>query len=452
MFRRLQQLLSYPRWRYFFALGIVLLLTACGDVPDNPVKVEATYNDCWPCSAYTTTFTAIQKSMVELINICCTNAFTLLGICLLFWMLFHIGKFLVTIQQPNFRKFVFPMTTVFFKAVIVAALIGAGDAATGNYYLTDFMGDIVQPVMDFFAKVSRQILDSNDLVKEATQAVSVEEYKDTLSTDFKQIVFNPLFGADTSEIERSESVANDLIAKSVAGQLLDIVYRIYIALKMGVSLGFNLWHQGNSLTNASASLVSILIIFMFWMLMLTMPMSFLDAIVRIAAVAILAPFALVGWVFPPTKWMIGRVWGVLLGSGLTLMFSCFYVALTVFVVTVYAEKNYPGIFGTTTQSKDPNLLVEVQGLSTTIVGFFVLILCMNRLSGFISKLANQFGGEAPESSFIKAFQGVKKLSLAATKTAIAVAVASPTLAKQAWDETKEVAKSVAQDAGQNKGG
>ena len=443
MFRHLRRFLSCTKWQYFFVIGMLLLLTACGEAPKNPERT-ASFEDCWPCSAYTTTFEALQKSMKTLMNICCENAFTLLGLCLLFFLLFHIGKFLVTIQQPNIRKFIFPMTTVFFKAVVVAALIGAksGD----DYNLIGMMGDFVQPVLTFFAELSKTILDSEDIVKDATQAASISTLKSDLSSSFKEIASNPLFGAESSSSGSAD------IENSVAGKLLEIVYRIYIALRMGVSLGFNIWQQGNLLTNASAYIFSILIIFMFWVLMLTMPMSFLDAIVRIAATAILSPFVLVGWVFPPTKWMIGRLWGILLGAGLTLIFSCFYVALTVFVITVYADKNYPGIFGTTTQSKDPDLLVEVQGLSTTMIGFFVIVLCMNRLGGVISKLANQFGGEAPASSFTKAFMGAKKLSIAAGKAALAVAVASPTVAKEALNDAKEVAKSVAQSGAQNNGG
>ena len=453
MIRRLQQFLSHTNWRYFLVTGMILLLTACGRAPENPERTNS-YEDCWPCSAYTTTFDALEKSMTKLINICCQNAFTLLGICLLFFMLFHIGKFLVTIQQPNIRKFVFPMTTVFFKAVIVAALIGSSSSASESPYWVDFMGNFTRPVLGFFAEMSKMILDSNDLVKGATQAASVAD----LDVDFS-VAKDSLFGAyndlgGTVEVRDASGALIDSVdvEDTVAGAFLDIVYRIYIALRMGVTLGFNLWQQGNGVANASAYIIAILIIFMFWVLMLVMPMSFLDSIVRIAAAAILSPFALVGWVFPPTKWMLGRLWGVLLGAGLTLMFSCFYVALTVFVVNVYAEKNYPGIFGSATQSKDPNLLVEVQGLSTTIIGFVVVILCMNRLGGFISKFSNQFGGEAPDSSFIKAFQGAKKLSIAAGKAALAVAVASPTVAKEAWSDVKEVTKSAAQNAGSNNGG
>ena len=190
---------------------------------------------------------------------------------------------------------------------------------------------------------------------------------------------------------------------------------------------------------------------MFWFLLLTMPLSFIDSIVRIFATIILLPFVLVGWVFPPTKWMLGRVWGVMLGAGINLIFACFYIALTVYVTTVYAEKNYPGIMGETLQANDPALIEDVQSLSTNLIGFFILILCMNRLGGLISKIANQFGAESVDSSFIRAFQGMKKLSIAAGKTALAVALASPTLAKQAANEAKEVAKSVV-DSGRANGG
>ena len=419
MMRWLQQI-SFRRNLRLFVMGIgLLLLAGCGENPTLQGGQE-NYSDCWPCAVYQATFTGLDKFLKTLINLSCDYAMTVLGIGLLFWLLFHVGKFVVTIQQPNIRKFVFPVTNIFFKAIVAAAIIGT--TSGGDHVFVTFVGEnFIQPILDFFVQISNLILDSNSLVKTSTQAASVASNINLQNT-------NVLFG-DT------------------AGRYLDIVYRIYVALRMGVSLGFTIWKQ----SGIAAWVIGFGVIMMFWMLLLTMPMSFIDALVRIAASLILAPFAIVGWVFPPTKQMLGRLWGILLGAGMTLMFSCFYIALTTYVVIQYAEKHYPGILGATLQAKDPKLVDAVQTMSTSLVGFFILVLCMNRLGGVVPKLANEFGGESVNSSFLAAFNGIKKLSIAAGTAAVALVTASPTVAKQALSEAKDVAKSVA-SAGAKKDG
>ena len=308
MMKRLSHNFFFARLKYLALMGLGLMLTACGEAPTLPEQ-ENNYSDCWPCKVYETTFDCIQTSMSRLVDLTAQYALTLLGLCLLFWLLFHVGKFLVTIREPNTRKFVFPITTTLFKAIIVASLCTKlpGDS---HCLLVEFSGDrIISPIMDFFSRVSRLILDSNYVVKEATQAASTEDLHVAIDT-------GTIFGES-------------------ARTFLDIIYRIYVALKLGVSLGFTIWRN----QNAAGWLFGILIICMFWMLLLTIPISLLDSIVRIMASIIVAPFALVGWVFPPTKWMLGRLWGVLFGAGLNLMFISFYISLVVYVIMVYAEKN-----------------------------------------------------------------------------------------------------------------
>ena len=401
---------SFLRLKYFSLMAIGFMLTACGPAPTLP-KQENKYSDCWPCKVYETAFDCIKKSMSKLVDVTATNASTLLGLCLLFWLLFHVGKFLVTIREPNMRKFVFPITTTLFKAIVVASLLYK-PSGSEHCLLVDFAGDIISPVLEFFAQVARLVLDSNSVVKEATQAASTTGLADI----------------DTSTI-----------FKESARTFLDIIYRVYVALKLGISLGFTLWRN----QDAAGWLFGILIMCIFWATLTTMPISLLDSIVRIMASVIIAPFALVGWVFPPTKWMLGRLWGVLFGACLNLIFISFYISLTVYVIMIFAEKTYPGILGNTLQQNDPDLIDQVKTFSTGMIGFFVLILCMNKLGGHIFKFANQMGGESVEGSFIRAFQGFKKLSIAAFKLVLAVAFASPTIALEAARDTKNVAKDIA---------
>jgi len=428
MIKLFQHKCCFLRLKHLVLAGMGLMLTACGPAPVLP-KQENNYSDCWPCKVYETAFECIYKSLSNLVDLTAQNAMILLGLCLLFWLLFHVGKFLVTIREPNTRKFIFPITTTLFKAIIVASLLFKPVGAE-HCFLVEEAGNIVSPVVEFFSNTSRLILDSNYVIREATQAASTKELK--VWTEEKK-------DPKTGKIIRPK-LEDYPIFKESARTFLDIIYRIYVALKMGISLGFTIWRN----QNAAGWAFGILIICMFWMLLLTIPISLLDSIVRIMASIIVAPFALVGWVFPPTKWMLGRLWGVLFGAALNLMFISFYISLMVYVIMVFAEKTYPGILGNTVQANDPDLIAQVQGMSTGLIGFFVLILCLNKLSAHIFKFANQIGGESVEGSFIRFVQGFKKLSIAAGKMAIAVAVASPTVAFSALRDTKNVAKDIAQ--------
>lgn len=407
MIRKLQHLLSRYPWGMTLWMVAMLLLTACGDNPQKPPGSDPDgYESCSICAVYESLFQAIDKALSALMNTMCQHAMTILGIGMLFFLLFHVGKFVVTIQEPNVRKFIQPMLITFFKALIVASLIQNGD----NYIR--FMGYyVVSPILEFFVSLSDLIL-------------SLEE--------------NPLFlnisGIDASMIQDkvSESV---LFGKTGTGFLL-IIYKMTLALDAGMDLGFVVWQQKGFV----ALIFGGFIILMFWMLLLTLPSAFLDAFVRMAAVLILSPFVMVAWVFPPTKDLIKKLWGVFFGSCVVLLFTSLYMALAMYVILTGMNEIYPGILGAARQQTDPNLAKSIENMSNSAVAIFVLIMCMNKLSRYIPELANQFGGETVRSTFVKVLNGVKQLAIAVAKLAIAAAVGSPTMAKSALKNVKKAGK------------
>lgn len=125
------------------------------------------------------------------------------------------------------------------------------------------------------------------------------------------------------------------------------------------------------------------------------------------------------------------------------MFTCVYMALTIYVIKLSAEKNYPGIFIKAAQETNPVMAQDVDTLSVSIIGLFVLVLSMGKFGAHIPKIANSFGAQTVNSSWVKVFNGFKQLSIAAGKAALAIALASPGLAKSAAKEAADVAKSTA---------
>ena len=404
MMKRLQQSLARVNWRFWIvcaACVAFLLLSGCGKNPNQPPQ-NHDYSDCWPCAVYEATFNAVNTAVEALIGLTCEAALQLLGIGVLFWILFHVMT-VMTLQEPNLRKFILPMAAVFFKAIVISSLLFSSDE-----FIKQIGENLIQPVLEFFGGISKIVLDANEEVKNATQAASVAS---RMPTDSK------LFGASE-------------------GVFLDIIYRIYIALHMGISLGFALW----TTPGLSSFLFGMFVIVIFWMLLLVMPLSLLDACIRMAAIVILAPFCLVGWVFPPTKGLLKKLWDIFFGTGVMLFFICVYLSLMLYVVLLFTERYYPGILGSATQSTDPGLSDSVETLSTSALGFFVLILSFNKLSRHIPRIANAFGAQTVASSWSRAFQQFKKLAVAATKAALAAALASPAIAASAAKDAKEVAQ------------
>ena len=405
MIKRLQQISARINWRFWIVcLGCValLLLSGCGKNPNQP-PLNHNYSDCWPCAVYEAAFSAVNGAVEALIDLTCDAALKLLGLGVLFWILFHVMT-VITFQEANVRKFVLPMATVFFKAIVVSSLI-----ANGDEYIRLFGETLVQPVLSFFGGMSKIILDANETVRNATQAASVA---DRMPTD------SLLFG-------------------DAEGIFLDIIYRIYIALHMGISLGFALW----TTPGLASFIFGLFIVGIFWMLLMIMPLALLDSCVRMAAIVVLSPFCLAGWVFPPTKHLLKKAWDIFFGTGVMLFFICVYLSLSLYIILVFVDRYYPGILGSATQSTDPGLTDSVETLSTSALGFFVLILSINKLARHVPKIANAFGAPTVSSSWARAFQQFKKLGIAAGKAALAVALRSPGLAKEALKDAKDVAQS-----------
>lgn len=410
MFLKFRSYIHSSNIRYFFVcMGMILLLSGCDKNPKVADYEVPGYEACWPCAIYTAMFSALEKVLEDLIKLTCENAVTLLGFGLLFWLLFHVGKFMVTIQEPNMRKFIFPMTTILFKSMLIFSFIHNADA-----YIA-FLGEyVVQPILLFFAEVSKIILDSDDVVRR-----------------------NTLFPPDIAEKVSS----NGKIFGDAVPICLEIVYRIYFGLKFGTSLGGAIFKEAGLIP----FIFGIFIMTSFWMTSITMPLMFLDGFARIAVILILSPFALVAWIFPATKKITEKFWGVFFGTGLTLVFSSFYIALTLYLILIFADKQYPGILSATKPQYSSEMVEDTITMSTSTLALFVLMISMNRLSPQIIKLANQFGGDAPQSSWAKMVGGLKRMAIAAAKLVLAVALASPSLAKDAANEAKNVAGSVAQD-------
>ncbi len=358
LLRRLKHL------RLAIIVGLACLtLCACApqEVPYDSTEWQSNIANCWPCQLYDACFSALDKIIVGLTKDMTPHALIILGFGLLLWLLFKVGSFIISIQPPNSKQFVQNILITFFKAMLVSTLLFNPD-----WYISFIAQNIVQPILLIFADLSRIILTSNQ---------DVTKYL-ALHSDFVTNV--------------SQATQADVVFGETKTYIAEIIYRITVALKTGQALGMTLLRE----TGFVSTLAGLLVLFIFFFLLIRFPIVFIDSFFRLGAVIILSPLMFVAWVFPPTKGVIKKGWGVLFGAMVNILFGCIFMAMMVYVLYVYTERAHPSFMYTSYQSSSPDLVLGIKTFKANTVAVFVLILTMNKLSAHIPALASKFGGDA----------------------------------------------------------
>ena len=144
------------RIKFWGLLIMLLLLAGCDtDVPYNADKFKASKDNCWPCEMYMQAFKAMDGVLDNSLNIICQNSLMVLELALLFWLLFRVGRVVISFSMPDMKKEFASFITVLFKAMIVAIFLN------NPTYLYDFFGGIViQPIGDGFLSMANTVLET----------------------------------------------------------------------------------------------------------------------------------------------------------------------------------------------------------------------------------------------------------------------------------------------------
>ncbi len=400
-----------------------LMLSGCFNETGltKPWEPAKDISSCFPCIIYDSAFAALDNAIISLTTLFSQHAMVFLGFGLLFWLAFKVGGFAVSLQQPNIKQFVLGIISVLFKAMIVSALIYNPEA-----YVRFIGENIIQPILLVFTELSRLILGGNEVIKTSIAPIADIEGEKLLSATGQVI-----FGETKSYI-------------------LDIIYRVTVALGSGIGLGLTLLADFGFVN----MIISIIIILIFFHLLLWFPLMFIDSFVRLGILIVLSPFVWVAWVFPATKGFLKKAWEMAFGSMFNILFGCLYISIVIYVVAVYMDRSDPWILNSTRQTMDPSMVKGFQNMRTDNIAFIVLLLALNKMAGLIPKLAAQFGGDGTESSLLKSFNGAKKLAKemgkAAALAALTVASGGSALAasgkalkdsaKASLDAVKDTAK------------
>ena len=136
-----------------YILFPLFFLSGCGAIPYNPDLFKANPENCWPCTMYQQAFKAIDDTLDGGLNAVAGNSFTIMYICLLFWILWRVGKLVSSLGPPNLKKEISEFAIMGFKVVLVPILLKNPD-----YFYDLFGAVILQPIGQGFLEMSGIVL------------------------------------------------------------------------------------------------------------------------------------------------------------------------------------------------------------------------------------------------------------------------------------------------------
>ena len=398
------------------ALFVALcVLSGCKGMPSQ-ADWSTTVQNCWSCTLYKALFDAINNLVTKLYITLASKALMLMGVGLLFWLAFRTVKMVTSLHEPNLQEYVMSVITTLFKALIVTGILLSGD---GYLCVLDI---IVTPVLTGFAELSWIVFTANKNIN-------------------KGFVWPDELGGMTLE-------QCNLFSGHLAYQFQDLVFRVYVALNSGISLGYYMMVEKSFLN----WVIGPFIMWMFFIMSLIFPMMFIDSFVRLGAVIVLSPFFFVAWVFPSTKQAIRQAWNVVFGATMQILIACIYIGLIIGVIELFATDKWPGMLGESRQTSDPSMMTNFKRLSTEAISFFALILILSRMQRNIPHISGYLGGDSSTSSMIGFADGIKQLAISATQIAVGAALSAfgipggAALMKAGAQRIAEQAKDAAQSA------
>lgn len=423
-------------WGVFLFL---FLLGGCKTViPYNAELFRANENNCWPCKMYLQAFQAVnellegipEQGTVGILPSICENSLAILKLGLIFWLLFKITTLLVSFSMPDMKKEMANFATMFFKAGIVAIFLNNPD------FIYDFFGGVViQPLGKIFLYLSDTVISSP-----SAMGIEFDNYNNAFGNMINTISdwVRGLFGfrGAGSASEMAENL-NSRMFGGLAESVMRIVFKIYNALWAGVGLGFQLWQQkGWSATIAGLFLIA----GMYW-LVLVMPLTFVDAFLRIGLVLILLPLLMVGWVFSfPSKDLVKKLFHMVLAGFFDILFACIYVTFLISLFRVYSTEEMPWMFSSAVQTTEGGMRTVASNWGTDFLILLMLTWAMVKLSGKIQDFSGYFFASAGKSSVINIINTFKNWGMKLGR--IGVSLATGNYAKAA-KETADAAKGAA---------
>lgn len=408
--------------------GFLLLLGGCSTEISTSVISQlllAKKENCWPCTLYKAIWDTIGKVVTETFPTLCGTALTFLGVGLLFWICFTVGKLVVSIKEPNLKDFLTNMAGVLFKAIVMAVILSVSDRTL------EILNLIVSTVLNAFVDLTLNIMYSDaTIAKNLATASSRVELGDVISVGSYEKVFTAAIG----------------------NKIQDLVYRIYVGFHSGLSLGLHMATQ----SDISMMGMGMIVFVIFFYLMLVFPLLFIESFALLAAVIVFFPFILVLYVFPSTKNYITPFWKVLFVAMAQILVTGVYMAVMINVIQTYSDN----VLSPVKIFSDPVLMLGLKNMNNEVLAFFALVYIMYKLSYDIPNISSRLLGDFNRSQMLAAIQrtinlgknlGIAAGGLALGATGVVGAGMATGMVASAGDDMLKDVKAAGKDSNSSSG-
>ncbi|MBR6412796.1 MAG: hypothetical protein IKS41_06540 [Alphaproteobacteria bacterium] len=331
--------MNKKRW-LFLLISVILVCIALGvpagalakDPAIFPTTIEGylkEYSDaCWFCDVFKTLYDAINKLVKTLFNDLAQSFLNLMGLGVLFLLLFKVGKMLVQLQDVDIRQFLNDLFKPLGRAIIATALLTVSVAASNQnifYILTN-------PFIEASLRISEQIITNtlNDVKYLKTDSSGKSVSRSSLGTvDFSSI--NSKY--ETENSTPPSTALGDANKEMLVAWMKKISSSFIVGIAMGGTFikigitGNNFFSKGLPVAIAGFTLW-----LGFWLMYLFFPMRIMNAFARIAFVLALTPLWIILWVFPSTQQYTKKAWEMFLSGCLIFIVLSVMIALALLLV------------------------------------------------------------------------------------------------------------------------
>ncbi len=410
----------------FWGIICCLFLTGCTEqIEYNPDLFKPDQASCWPCQMYMSAFHAMVNVLESSLFTISSNALKILTIALVFWLLYKVFPWVVSLSPPNFKEDFVVVIKTLFKAMCVAIFLSHPD-----YFYTLLGGYILQPMGDLFLKVSEFVLLSpNSLGIETSQYArsqntflsglmdwgrSVSDWTSSFLTDSG---LSDVFAQIESAFSQSRTPngqiirlpASDRMFGALPMQIQNVIWQIYSALWSGMGLVFQLFQSDHFVAWLPAVALAVAL----FQLMVFLPLSFVDAFMRMGIGILLLPVFMVLWVLPieMSKGVGKKALELILAAFFDILFNCIYVAFLISVLRVYVQEKLPNIFSTDYQASESSLRESGLQMGWEFIVMFVLVYTVFKLSNKVDDISGTFFDGAGKGTSVSAtIEGIKNLA------------------------------------------
>ena len=286
------------------------------------------YKDgCWFCNIFESIYDAINNIVTQVCKKLSKFFLLLLGMGILFLILFKVGRLLFQFQEVDVMQFLNDLFKPLGRAIIAMALLWvfiSNNNQTIFYLLTN-------PVLEVSFRMGEGILDST--LGEVKNLYGSTKTK----TDADEVIQKNL-SPDWSEVNQKAEEENSTPPDTALGEapkkmMLLWMKSVSSSFIVGIALGGTFMKVGfkNILIAGGFSMFfsGFCIWLGFWILFVTVPFKLIDPFVRFAFVLALMPLWIILWVFPITQQYTKRAWEMYLSACLLFITLSIMVSIVI---------------------------------------------------------------------------------------------------------------------------